>query len=132
MSKKQAYFAIAEKMFTEEQIPITGIAERLDITEKTLRAWRDEGSWEKKKAQIMKSSQSCHAELYKLVEKLTTQMTDEIEAGGSPDGAKLYFVSKMIDKLPKLKAYEETANEKQESKISTEDLVSKVNNLLGI
>jgi uncharacterized protein YjcR len=132
MSKKTEFFAIAEKMYTEEQIPISGIADRLDITEKTLRSWRDEGSWEKKKAQIMKSSQSCHAELYKLVEKLTTQMTEEIESGGSPDGAKLYFVSKMIDKLPKLKAYEETAGEKQEEKLSTDDLVNKVNNLLGV
>ena len=131
MSKKQAFFAIAEKMYTEEHLPISGIAQRLDITEKTLRGWRDEGSWETKKVQILKCQQTCHAEMYKLVEKLVAKMTTDLDDGKMPDGSTFYFVRGMIDKLPKLKAYEEASGEKEETKVSTEDLVNKVNEILG-
>lgn len=133
MSKKQAYYDIAQKMYIEEQKPISGIAERLDITEKTLRDWKIKGDWETKKLQLIKSQQSCHAELYKLVEKLTAKMSEDIEAGEKPDASTLYFLKGMIDKLPKLKAYEDSVSTKQkEVEVSAEDLVSKVNGILGV
>lgn len=132
MSKKQAYFAIAEKMFVEEHLPISGITDRIGVTEKTLRKWRDEGDWENKKLQLLKSQQSCHAELYRLVEKLVSKMTDDLEKGDMPDGSTFYFVKGMIDKLPKLKAYEEATKEQQEAKLSTEEIASKVDELLGV
>jgi len=133
MSKKQAYYAIAEKMFIEEHKPLSGIAQLLGITEKTLRDWKNEGNWEEKKVQLIRCQQSCHSELYKLVEKLTIKMSEDLAAGEKLDGSTLYFLKGMIDKLPKLKAYEDSVTVKQqESKVSAEDLVSKVNDILGV
>jgi len=133
MAKKQTYYAIAEKTYVEQHIPISGIAKRLDITEKTLGDWKKEGNWDAKKSQLLQSQQSCNAELYELVRKMTKKISEDYAKDITPDAGTLYFLKGMIDKLPKLKAYEESNIVKeQENKASTEELLSKVSDILGI
>jgi len=109
MAKKDKYYSLAERMYVEEQVPITGISSRLCITEATLHKWKKEGEWERKKTAFLKSQYSCHAELYELVRKMTKKISEDYEQGISPDAGTLYFLKSMADKLPKLKAFEEAA-----------------------
>lgn len=134
MAKKEQYYVLAEKYYVEEQTPISGIAQKLNITEKTLHNWRKNGNWEDKRTKFLRSQCNCYASLYELVHKMTSKITDEFEAEGKmPDGSALYFISKMMDKLPKLKKFEnEMITEKLnvETKPINKDVLAQVNKFL--
>lgn len=106
MGKKETYFILAEKYYVEEQQPISGIANRLNITEKTLHGWKKEGDWENKKMKFLQSQYSCYASLYELVNKMAVSVNEAYNNGQKPDGSTLYSLTKLIDKLPKLKKFE--------------------------
>lgn len=136
MGKKQAYYATAEKLYIEDRIPLSGISSRLGITEKTLRDWKKEGDWEKKKIQLLKIQNSCNVELHKLVMNLTQKVNDDIASGVAPDAGTLYTIKSLASTLPKLKSYEdsilqEESKSKEESS-SADEIISKVNDILGI
>jgi uncharacterized protein YjcR len=136
MAKKQAYFAQAEKLFVENGIPMSGISKTLDISEKTLREWKKEGDWDRKRLQFLKNQNSCNTELYELLRKLTQKVNEDIDNGAMPEAGILYTIKALAGSLPKIKVYEDQNIQEQleqkEEKASTEDIVSKVNDILGI
>ncbi len=136
MAKKQAYFAQAEKMFVENGIPMSGIAKTLDISEKTLREWKKEGDWDRKRLMFLKNQNSCNTELYELLRKLTQKVNEDIDNGVTPEAGILYTIKALAGSLPKIKVYEDQNIQEQleqkEEKSSTEDIVTKVNDILGI
>lgn len=107
MAKKEQYYVLAEKYYVEDQMPVTGIAKKLNVTEKTLHNWRKEGEWDNKRAKFLRSQCQCYASLYELVNKMTQKIAEDFETTGeAPDGSTLYFIKAMVDKLPKLKQFE--------------------------
>lgn len=137
MAKKETYFLDAEKMYVEDRIPITGISKRIGVSEKTLREWRDEGEWENKKKNYLKTQNSCNIELYKLVLKLTQKVNDDIDQGIMPEAGTLYTIKSLTSSLPKMKSYEDSRIQDEicdhkDGKVSTEDIISKVNDILGV
>lgn len=136
MAKKETYFLDAEKMYVEERIPISGIAIRLGVSEKTLRDWKAEGDWENKKKNYLKTQNSCNIEIYKLVLKLTKKVNEDIDQGIMPEASLLYTIKSLSSTLPKIKSYEDSKIQEEtdtkDEKASTEDIVSRVNDILGI
>ena len=107
MGKKEQYFCLAEKMYVEEQKPVSAIAKALNITNKTLGDWKKEGSWDEKRRCFLSSRYACYTGLYELLNKVTAKAIEEFhETGEIPERSTMNFISKMIDKLPKLKNFE--------------------------
>ena len=115
MGKREDYFALAEKYFVENQLPVSTISGKLNINVKTLHKWKFEGDWEKKRKQFLSSQYNCYSSLYELLNTVTTQTLDEYKTTGElPDKATLDFIKAMTDKLPKMKKLEnELVQDKQ-------------------
>ena len=117
MGKFEQYGPIAQQYFVEQQKPISEIAKELNITEKTLHNWKKEWDWEQKKADFLKSKYNCFASLYQLTNMIANDALEAYKADGTkPDKSTISFLSKAIDKLPKMKSIE-----KQEVLEHTED-----------
>ena len=108
MGKFEDYGILAEKYFVEDQLPVSAIAKKLNLTDKTLHEWKKRGNWEDKRRDYLTSQCSCNKALYELVRLLTDKAVTDIRTGGGyPDAAALNFIGKMADKLPKIKNFEE-------------------------
>lgn len=107
MAKKEQYYVLAEKYYVEEQMPVSGIEKKLSITQKTLHCWRKDGDWDEKRNKFLRSQCNCYASLYELVNKMTQKILEDYETQEkAPEGATLYFIKSMVDRLPKLKRFE--------------------------
>ncbi|MDD3236819.1 MAG: hypothetical protein PHV37_01820 [Candidatus Gastranaerophilales bacterium] len=134
MAKKEQYYVLAEKYYVEEQIPVTGIAKKLNITEKTLHNWRKEGEWDDKRTKFLRSQCNCYSSLYELLNKLIAKVTESIANDEKIDGSTLYFIKTLMDKLPKLKKFENDLIldklETSSTEESNEDIATKVAELV--
>lgn len=129
MSKREQYFCLAEKMYVEEQKPVSAIAKALNITNKTLGDWKKDGNWDEKRRKFLGSQYACYSGLYELLNKVTAKAIEEFhETGEIPERSTMNFISKMIDKLPKLKNFEvREITDKIESAIEEEVVSRDVN-----
>jgi hypothetical protein len=125
MAKKAQYFNEAERLYVVEQYTLAEIASRLRLAEKTVRTWKDEGDWETKRLQYMRSKQSFHEELYEFARKLMSSITADMAAGEKVDTGRLYTLTRLLPMLTKVKDYEEVAARKETDKPTglTEDVI---------
>lgn len=113
MGKFEDYGLLAEKYYVEEQLPISTIAKKLNLTDKTLHDWKNKNNWDDKRKDFLQSQFTCSAQLQELVIHLVKDANAKIKAGELPEAATLNFIAKMAEKLPKLKAYDDmVVNEK--------------------
>lgn len=125
MGKFEDYGILAEKYYVEDQLPISAIGKKLNLTDKTLHDWKKKGNWEDKRREYLTAQCSCNKNLYELVRLLTDKAVTEIRTTGTyPDAAALNFICKMSDKLPKIKTFEENIVNELMAK-SPEDTESK-------
>jgi hypothetical protein len=126
VAKKQLYFAEAERLYVIEQCTFAEIASRLKVNEKTVRSWKEEGDWDTKRLQYLKSKQSFHEELYTFARLLLKNIREDMEAGKQVDANRLYTLTRMIPQLVKVKDYEEVARKAEggtDKQPSNEELV---------
>lgn len=114
--KKQNYELLACQYFVENQMSVAEISRRLNISEKTLHNWKQDGKWIEKRTRFLKSQYNTNQALYEFVRLLLQKALEDFKLEGIlPDQKTLYFIMNMADKLPKLKEYEkQTAEEKAE------------------
>ena len=117
MKKFDEYGILAEKYFVEEQLTLTEISERLNITSKTLVEWKKQGNWEEKRKTFLSSQYSCYSALQELLMYLSKDALTKIKSGEVPESASLNFIAKMAEKLPKLKSINE---EKSKTSLNTD------------
>jgi len=115
LSKKQVYFADAERMYVIEQRSVDKIASVLDLNFKTVLGWKQEGNWEEKRFSFLRSKQMFHEELYEFSRKLMISIKDDIEKGEKIDAGRMYTFTRMLPLITKIKEYEDVASKKQES-----------------
>jgi hypothetical protein len=136
MAKKQLYFNEAERLYVVEQCTLTEIASRLRLAEKTVRLWKDEGGWEGKRMQHLKSKEAFHEELYEFARKLMKTIKEDIENGERVDPGRMYAFTRLLPLITKVKDYEDVLSKKEneESKKGLTDDVLKIieSEILGI
>lgn len=116
MGKFEDYGLLAEKYYVEEQLPISTIAKKLNLTDKTLHDWKTKNNWENKRKDFLQSQFTCSTALQELVIQLVKDANSKIKMGEMPEAATLNFIGKMAEKLPKLKAFDDMViNEKMTS-----------------
>lgn len=136
MSKKDLLSSDAERMYVVEQHGLERIADDLGLNIKTVFAWKQEGDWEAKRFEFIKSKQMFHEDLYNFARKLMRSIEADIDEGRKSDNGKLYTFTKMLPLITKIKQYEDIVAKKQEdtkdkTTLSTED-VREIEELLGI
>ena len=122
MGKFEDYGLLAEKYFVEEQLPISRIGQKLDLTDKTLHEWKKKGNWEEKRKQFLQSQYTCYSALQELVMHLAKDTLQKVKSGEIPEAATLNFIAKMSEKLPKIKQLDELlVNEKMQDSSEEND-----------
>jgi len=112
LSKKHLHFYEAEKMFVHENLTSAEIAARLKLSEKTIRAWRNEGGWVEKRNQYLRKDVAFHEELYEFSRKLMRTINSDIENGQKTNTGQLYTFSKILSLITKVKEYEDVVAKK--------------------
>lgn len=133
MSKRDIYEPLARQYYVESQMPVSGISKRLQITEKTLHVWRKEGKWDEQRTSFLRSQFSCYGSLYELVKLLADDIKQRyITEGALSDRSTLRFLTDMVDRLQKLKDFEETMCADRIESLKSEESGSKSNPLSEI
>jgi hypothetical protein len=126
MAKKAMYSEEAERLYVVDQMTIAEIASRLQLSEKTVWTWKEEGSWDKKRKQFLDQKEAFHMELYAFARALMKKVREDMEAGNEPSQARLYTLVRIIPLIHKTKDLEDAmkASEPKEGKGQiTEDVV---------
>ena len=116
MNSKKYLFNEAERLFTYEFRTVDDIASRLNINRKTVMKWKDDGDWEKKRKDFLKSKQSFHEELYEFARKLMKDISIDMDNGEKVDPGRMYAFCRLIPMFTKVKDYEENMSKKDETK----------------
>lgn len=136
LTKRNLYFAEAERLYVIDQMTFSEIASRLKLSEKTLSTWKSMGDWDTKRKKYIQSKLSFHEELYDFSRKLMESIKSDIDLGEKVDPGRLYALARILPLITKVKDYEDVvskADEKEQNKGLTKDLVSLIEaEVLGI
>lgn len=109
MAKKPELYPEAERLYVQERYTFEQIADRLGVSERTLRTWAQEGSWIERRESFTEVHGKTHEKLYKLIQVLTDKAVESAQKGEEPSQSQLYFIGKMAPLLFKLQNYEDAA-----------------------
>jgi len=137
MAKKALYFAEAERLYVQEQNAPAEIASKLQLGEKTVREWKDEGDWDVKRRQYITHRQAFHEELYDFARELINSIREDMKAGAKVDAGRMYTAARLLPMIIKVKDYEDVKAIKEkdgqpQKDLSEDDIVKLVNRGLGI
>lgn len=135
MSKKERYFDEAQTLYVQGQHTVNEIASKLVLAEKTVRVWKAQGEWDEKRKEFLKSKSSVHSDLYEVIKSVISSVKDDLAAKQKIEASRMYFVTKALPLIIKIKDYEDLVNKKQGAELknvlSPED-VREVEELLGL
>jgi len=129
LAKKQQYFDIAERMYVVEQRTLAEISAETGVAESTLRLWKRQGAWSKKRQQYLESRQAFHEELYQFTRMLLKTIKNDLAHGKKVDSGRLYALGKLLPMITKIKDYEDVVRQHEEKE--PEDLKDIIRQALG-
>ena len=138
MAKKNEHYAEAERLYVQEHLGQADIAERLGVSERTVRYWAQEGNWAERRGNFAEATSNTHEKMFKLLQVLTDKVIKCAENDEEISQSQLYVIAKMAPLLLKLQKYEEEVKEKSEPVESkpkglTEETIRKIESeILGI
>lgn len=125
MAKKHLYFNEAERLYVVEQCTIAEIASRLGLGEKTVRLWKEEGDWERKRAQFLKEKQSLAEELFLFARKLARSIMDDWDKGEKVDTGRLYALGRILPLILKTRDFEQSLQAGKKEELNIEEVIKK-------
>ena len=135
MSKKERHFDEAQTLYVQGQHTVNEIASKLVLAEKTVRVWKAQGEWDENRKDFLKSKSSVHSDLYEVIKSVISSVKDDLAAKQKIEASRMYFVTKALPLIIKIKDYEDLVNKKQGAELknvlSPED-VREVEELLGL
>lgn len=135
MAKKAQFYAEAERLYVSEYNTIEQISEKLGVSERALRYWKDEAGWDNKRSKFQSNSLALHEELYGLALKLTQSVKSSLEQEVEPSAHQLYTITKLVPLLTKSKDYEDATTPTEvasEAKGITDETKKKIRSLFGL
>lgn len=133
MTKKRKHLKEAEKLYVERHLTLREIAGRLPVSYTTLRAWKQEEDWERKKKDRLLEAQAFHQELYSLGRELSAEIRRDMRAGVEIKPARYYALGRIMDIVEKTHKYEEKLLDRKKNAkkdVSIKDLVNALNDKL--
>lgn len=136
MNSKKYLFNEAERLFIYEYLTVDELANKLNLNRKTVISWKEQGDWDKKRRDFLKSKQSFHQELYEFARKLMKDISCDLDAGEKVDPGRMYAFCRMLPMFGKVKEYEDVVAKKEvkeEPKGLTPELIAQIEEeVLGI
>ncbi|MGM9993946.1 MAG: DUF1804 family protein [Candidatus Gastranaerophilaceae bacterium] len=105
--KKQLLSETAEKLYIEKFMTLESIARQLNVNERTLRRWKADDNWDKKRSEYLKSNTTFHEDLYNFGRDLLKSIKTDMNNGEKVESARMYAVTKIISMLKNVKNYED-------------------------
>lgn len=142
MAKRDDHYKAAKELYVTDMLTYEQIAERLPVSDRTLREWGKSGQWAEQResvADVEDLRGKSHEKLHKLMDRLLDKAIKNIEEGDQPNQGQLNFIRSMAPALVRLQTYEEsaqpdpTAPVAEKPKQLSEDLIRLIEEqLLGI
>lgn len=106
--KKALLFAKAEKMYIEDLMTFEAIANALEVSERTVRNWAQEGNWETKRARFAEFQESLHDDAREIATLLAQKIKEQLNNGQEPANHLLFSFTRIASSLIKMRDYEKT------------------------
>ena len=115
--KEQAKILFIKGHMTQEEL-----ARKLNISERTIRRWKQAGGWKQLRDEFRQNNISFHQELYLFAQKLILSIRKDIEKGIKIDTGRLFAISKLLPLIKLVKEYEDLV-----AKVKTSNAVKNAN-----
>ena len=131
--KEQAKILFIKGHMTQEEL-----ARKLNISERTIRRWKQAGGWKQLRDDFRQNSISFHQELYLFAKKLILSIRKDIEKGIKIDKGRLFAISKLLPLIKLVKEYEDsvakakTTNAVKNANISSKTIKQIQGEILGL
>ncbi|MBR6126473.1 hypothetical protein IKQ21_02195 [bacterium] len=137
MNSKEYKLSEAERLYVYSLNTIEEVAERMNLSTKTICRWKDKYDWDYKRREFLKSKHSFHEELYELARKIMKEISADIDTGEKVDTGRMYALCRMLPMFVKVKDYEDVASKRDkkenENQGLTPDFIAKIEEeILGI
>lgn len=99
--KKDKYYEIAEKMYTEQFITVAGIAKRLGVNERTIKRWKKDEKWSEKRYQYLYKHTISKDDIYVFCKTMLAKFNSELQNGKKIDTSRLNVFLNLIEELVK-------------------------------
>lgn len=109
--KKNKYFDKAEKMYVEQFITEVGVAKRLGISDRTVRRWKAEGDWGKKRKEYLNKQTLTNYDMYELVRKMLDDFNEDLANNQQIDVSRLNKFLNITEEMVKPKTKKLTLEE---------------------
>ena len=101
--KEQAKTLFIKGHMTQEEL-----ARKLNISERTIRRWKQAEGWKQLRDDFRQNNISFHQELYLFAKKLILSIRKDIEKGIKIDTGRLFAISKLLPLIKLVKEYEDS------------------------
>lgn len=131
--KEQAKILFIKGHMTQEEL-----ARKLNISERTIRRWKQAGGWKQLRDDFRQNNISFHQELYLFAKKLILSIRRDIEKGIKIDTGRLFAISKLLPLIKLVKEYEDSvaksmaANAVKNANISSKTIKQIQGEILGL
>lgn len=128
----------AKSLFIKGQMTQEELARKLNISERTIRRWKQAGGWKQLRDDFRQNSISFHQELYLFAKKLILSIRRDIEKGIKIDTGRLFAISKLLPLIKLVKEYEDSvaktkaANAVKNANISSKTIKQIQGEILGL
>ena len=112
----------AKSLFIKGHMTQEELARKLNISERTIRRWKQAGGWKQLRDDFRQNNISFHQELYLFAKKLILSTRKDIEKGIKIDTGRLFAISKLLPLIKLVKEYEDSI-----AKAKTTNAVKNVN-----
>ena len=115
MTNKDVLLETAERFYIIEQLTILEIAQKMGVSERTVRRWKSKLNWDYKKNQYITSKQMFHEELFNFAKKLMSSIEFDMDNNEKIDPGRMFAFTKLLPMIIKIKEYEDDVTKKQNS-----------------
>lgn len=109
--KKNKYFDKVEKMYVEQFITEVGVAKRLGISDRTVRRWKAEGNWGKKRKEYLNKQTLTNYDMYQLVRQMLDDFNEDLVNKQQIDVSRLNKFLNITEEMVKPKTKKLTLEE---------------------
>lgn len=136
MNSKKYLFNEAERQYIYKFLTIEELANRLNLSPRTVMNWKEQGDWDKKRKEFLKSKQSFHEDMYIFARKLMNDIMADMDSGEKIDPGRMYAFCRIIPMFTKVKSYEDIVYKpevKEKQKGLSAELIAQIEQeVLGI
>ena len=109
--KRDKFFDIAEKMYVEQFITEVEIANRVGVSDRTIRRWKALGDWGIKRDGFLKANTISKDAMYALVHKMLDDFHSDMDNNRFIDPSRMYMFTNLMDEVLKKRKQSYTKEE---------------------